>query len=84
MSSVYKRHLSALHYGNSGKATDILDPCLFFLLSGALIRFLSLLQICTRCPGGVHNLSRVAAYCEDTSKLMQARCCLGQKGTILG
>lgn len=57
--------------------------CSFFL-SGVLIRFLSLLQICTRCPGGVHNLSRVAAYCEETSKLMQARCCLNQKGTILG
>ncbi|EDL37326.1 RIKEN cDNA 0610007C21, isoform CRA_d [Mus musculus] len=47
-------------------------------------RALALPEICTLCPGGMHNLSRVAAYCEDTSKLMQARCCLNQKGTILG
>lgn len=83
MGSVCKWHLSALHYGISRKA-DTLDPCLFFFLSAVLIRFLSLLQICTQCPGGVHNLSRVAAYCEATSKLIQARCCLNQKGTILG
>jgi hypothetical protein len=33
MGSVYKRHFSALHYGNSGKATDLFFFFFFFLES---------------------------------------------------
>ncbi|XP_010369549.2 all-trans retinoic acid-induced differentiation factor isoform X2 [Rhinopithecus roxellana] len=41
--------------------------------------------ICTQCPGSVQNLSKVALYCKTTRELMlHARCCLNQKGTILG
>ncbi|GAB5569969.1 all-trans retinoic acid-induced differentiation factor [Prionailurus iriomotensis] len=41
--------------------------------------------ICIQCPGSVRNLSEVALYCKQTPELMlQARCCLNQKGTILG
>ncbi|XP_036026226.1 all-trans retinoic acid-induced differentiation factor [Onychomys torridus] len=54
------------------------------LLAVGMERALALPEICTQCPGGVQNTSRVAAYCEETSELMQARCCLNQKGTILG
>ncbi|XP_050996636.1 all-trans retinoic acid-induced differentiation factor isoform X1 [Acomys russatus] len=54
------------------------------LLALGMETALALPEICTQCPGGVQNLSRVAAYCEETSKLMQARCCLSQKGAILG
>ncbi|XP_055482759.1 all-trans retinoic acid-induced differentiation factor isoform X1 [Psammomys obesus] len=54
------------------------------LLALGTERAVALPEICTQCPGDVKNLSRVAAYCEATSKLMQARCCLNQKGTILG
>nr|XP_048292536.1 all-trans retinoic acid-induced differentiation factor [Myodes glareolus] len=54
------------------------------LLAVGVERALALPEICTQCPGGVQNTSRVAVYCENTSESMQARCCLNQKGTILG
>ncbi|XP_029793961.1 all-trans retinoic acid-induced differentiation factor isoform X2 [Suricata suricatta] len=42
-------------------------------------------EICIQCPGSVRNLSEVALYCKQTPALMlQARCCLNQKGIILG
>ncbi|GAB1297236.1 All-trans retinoic acid-induced differentiation factor [Apodemus speciosus] len=68
----------------SGSSVSPIPWAAALLLVLGMERALALPEICTRCPGGVHNLSRVAAYCEDTSKLMQARCCLSQKGTILG
>lgn len=67
-----------------GSSVSPISWAVTLLLVLGMERALALPEICTRCPGGVHNLSRVAAYCEDTSKLMQARCCLNQKGTILG
>ncbi|EDM02943.1 similar to apoptosis related protein APR-3; p18 protein (predicted), isoform CRA_d [Rattus norvegicus] len=67
-----------------GSSVSPIPWAVTLLLVLGMERALALPEICTRCPGGVHNLSRVAAYCEDTSKLMQARCCLNQKGTILG
>lgn len=67
-----------------GSSVSPIPWAVALLLVLGMERALALPEICTRCPGGVHNLSRVAAYCEDTSKLMQARCCLNQKGTILG
>nr|XP_030714013.1 all-trans retinoic acid-induced differentiation factor isoform X3 [Globicephala melas] len=43
------------------------------------------IKICIQCPGSVQNLSEVALYCKQTSDLMlDARCCLNRKGTILG
>ncbi|KAL1783233.1 all-trans retinoic acid-induced differentiation factor [Sigmodon hispidus] len=55
------------------------------LLAVGMKRVLALPEICTQCPGAVQNTSSVAAYCEKTtSKIMQARCCLNQNGTILG
>ena len=62
------------------------DPCLFlaFFFSRVLIVFF-LLQICVHCPGSVRNLSEVAFFCEQTPELkLHARCCLNQKGAILG
>ncbi|XP_004582932.2 all-trans retinoic acid-induced differentiation factor isoform X2 [Ochotona princeps] len=48
-------------------------------------RALALPEICSQCPGSVHNFSAVAAYCEQIPGLMlHARCCLNQEGTILG
>ncbi|XP_055982508.1 all-trans retinoic acid-induced differentiation factor [Sorex fumeus] len=42
-------------------------------------------EICQECPGSVQNVSEVARYCKQTPALMlHARCCLNQKGTILG
>ncbi|XP_048209214.1 all-trans retinoic acid-induced differentiation factor isoform X1 [Perognathus longimembris pacificus] len=55
------------------------------LLALGAERALALPEICTQCPGSVQNLSQVAVYCKQTSGLtLQARCCLNQKGTILG
>lgn len=46
---------------------------------------LALPQVCTQCPGSVQNLSKVALYCKESPILtVQARCCMDQKGTILG
>ncbi|XP_060042713.1 all-trans retinoic acid-induced differentiation factor isoform X2 [Erinaceus europaeus] len=46
---------------------------------------LALPEICIQCPGSVQKLSEVARYCKQTPNLtLQARCCLNQKGTILG
>ncbi|XP_006835263.1 PREDICTED: all-trans retinoic acid-induced differentiation factor [Chrysochloris asiatica] len=46
---------------------------------------LALPEICFQCSGNVQNLSEVALFCKQTPKLMlHARCCLNQKGTILG
>ncbi|KAM5254118.1 all-trans retinoic acid-induced differentiation factor isoform 2-T2 [Hipposideros larvatus] len=48
-------------------------------------RALALPEVCIQCPGSVRNLSEVALYCKQTPGLMlYARCCLNQKGTILG
>ncbi|XP_072794148.1 all-trans retinoic acid-induced differentiation factor isoform X2 [Vicugna pacos] len=48
-------------------------------------RALALPEVCTQCPGSVQNLSEVALYCKRTPQLMlHARCCLNQKGIILG
>ncbi|XP_054424623.1 all-trans retinoic acid-induced differentiation factor isoform X2 [Pteronotus mesoamericanus] len=48
-------------------------------------RDLALPEICVQCPGSVRNLSEVALYCKQTPELMlHARCCLNQKGIILG
>ncbi|KAM6221114.1 all-trans retinoic acid-induced differentiation factor [Rhynchocyon petersi] len=48
-------------------------------------RVLALPEICTQCQGTVQNLSEVALFCKQTPKLMlHARCCLNQKGIILG
>ncbi|XP_037384246.1 all-trans retinoic acid-induced differentiation factor [Talpa occidentalis] len=46
---------------------------------------LALPEICIQCPGSVHNLSEVAHYCKQNPVgMLQARCCLNRKGTILG
>ncbi|KAF5913031.1 hypothetical protein HPG69_008982 [Diceros bicornis minor] len=46
---------------------------------------MALPEICIQCPGSVQNLSEMALYCKQTSGLvLHARCCLNQKGTILG
>ncbi|KAM5292945.1 all-trans retinoic acid-induced differentiation factor [Ctenodactylus gundi] len=48
-------------------------------------RALALPEVCTQCPGSVQNVSKVALYCKESSKLLvYGRCCLNQKGTILG
>lgn len=48
-------------------------------------RALALPEVCIQCPGNVGNLSEVALYCKQTPELiLLARCCLNQKGTILG
>ncbi|XP_006162233.1 all-trans retinoic acid-induced differentiation factor [Tupaia chinensis] len=67
------------------------SPTSQVLLAAALLlalgveRALALPEICTQCPGSVHNLSKVDLYCKHTPDLMlDARCCLNQKGTILG
>ncbi|XP_053445369.1 all-trans retinoic acid-induced differentiation factor-like [Nycticebus coucang] len=55
------------------------------LLGLGVERALVLPEICTQCPGTVQNLSKVALNCMQTPELMlHARCCLNQKGTILG
>ncbi|XP_069881332.1 all-trans retinoic acid-induced differentiation factor isoform X1 [Dipodomys merriami] len=55
------------------------------LLALGVERALALPEICTQCPGSVQNFSQVAVYCKQTSELMlHARCCLNQKGAILG
>uniref|UniRef100_I3LEQ2 All-trans retinoic acid induced differentiation factor n=1 Tax=Sus scrofa TaxID=9823 RepID=I3LEQ2_PIG len=55
------------------------------LLVLSVPRALALPEICIQCPGDVQNLSEVALYCKQTPELMlQGRCCLNGKGTILG
>ncbi|XP_006910383.3 all-trans retinoic acid-induced differentiation factor [Pteropus alecto] len=55
------------------------------LLALGVERALAIPEICIQCPGSVQNLSKVALYCKQTPELMlHARCCLNQKGTILG
>ncbi|XP_066122849.1 all-trans retinoic acid-induced differentiation factor isoform X2 [Saccopteryx bilineata] len=55
------------------------------LLALSVERALALPEICIYCPGSMRNLSEVALYCKQTPGLMvHARCCLNQKGTILG
>nr|XP_045005589.1 all-trans retinoic acid-induced differentiation factor isoform X2 [Jaculus jaculus] len=55
------------------------------LLALSVERALALPEICTQCLGNVQNLSKVAVYCMKTSeRVLQARCCLNQNGTILG
>ncbi|XP_016065010.1 PREDICTED: all-trans retinoic acid-induced differentiation factor isoform X2 [Miniopterus natalensis] len=55
------------------------------LLALGVERALALPEICIQCPGRVRNLSEVALYCKQTPELMlYSRCCLNQKGTILG
>lgn len=55
------------------------------LLALGVERALALPEICIQCPESVQNLSNVAHYCKQTPELtLQARCCLNQKGIILG
>ncbi|XP_004451514.1 all-trans retinoic acid-induced differentiation factor [Dasypus novemcinctus] len=55
------------------------------LLALGAARALALPEICIQCPGSVQNSSEVALYCKKTPVLMlRARCCLNQKGAILG
>ncbi|VTJ91907.1 Hypothetical predicted protein, partial [Marmota monax] len=64
---------------------SLVSRAMALLLSLGVERALALPEICTQCPGSVQNLSNVALYCKQTPELMlQARCCLNQKGTILG
>ncbi|XP_075811678.1 all-trans retinoic acid-induced differentiation factor isoform X1 [Microtus pennsylvanicus] len=67
-----------------GSSVGLIPWVATVLLAVGVERALALPEICTQCPGGVQNTSRVAVYCENTSESMQARCCLNQKGTILG
>nr|XP_008252844.1 all-trans retinoic acid-induced differentiation factor isoform X3 [Oryctolagus cuniculus] len=55
------------------------------LLALGVERAVALPEICSQCPGGVHNVSAVAVYCEQTPGLtLRARCCLGPTGAIVG
>nr|XP_055108203.1 all-trans retinoic acid-induced differentiation factor isoform X1 [Symphalangus syndactylus] len=68
-----------------GSLTTLVPWAAALLLALGVERALALPEICTQCPGSVQNLSKVALYCKTTRELMlHARCCLNQKGTILG
>ncbi|XP_077008519.1 all-trans retinoic acid-induced differentiation factor [Tamandua tetradactyla] len=55
------------------------------LLALGVERALALPEICIQCPGSVRSSSEVALYCKETpALLLRARCCLNQKGAILG
>ncbi|XP_037668549.1 all-trans retinoic acid-induced differentiation factor [Choloepus didactylus] len=55
------------------------------LLALGVERPLALPEICIQCPGSVQNSSEVALHCKQSPALMlHARCCLNQKGAILG
>nr|KAF6428964.1 all-trans retinoic acid induced differentiation factor [Molossus molossus] len=69
----------------SGSSSTPLPWAAALLLALGVERALALPEICIQCPGSVRNLSEVAQYCKQTPELMlQARCCLDKKGTILG
>ncbi|KAM7078169.1 all-trans retinoic acid-induced differentiation factor isoform 1-T1 [Molossus nigricans] len=69
----------------SGSSSTPLPWAAALLLALGVERALALPEICIQCPGSVRNLSEVAQYCKQTPELMlQARCCLNKKGTILG
>lgn len=68
-----------------GSPSNLVPWAAAVLLVVGAKRALALPEICIQCPGSVRNLSEVALYCKQTPELMlQARCCLNQKGTILG
>ncbi|XP_053425003.1 all-trans retinoic acid-induced differentiation factor-like [Nycticebus coucang] len=68
-----------------GKLKSLISWVGALLLALGVERALALPEICTQCPGTVQNLSKVALNCMQTPELMlHARCCLNQKGTILG
>uniref|UniRef100_A0A9L0SVE6 All-trans retinoic acid induced differentiation factor n=1 Tax=Equus caballus TaxID=9796 RepID=A0A9L0SVE6_HORSE len=68
-----------------GRPSSLVAWAAALLLALGVERALALPEICIQCPGSVQNLSEVALYCKQTPGLMlHARCCLNQKGTILG
>ncbi|XP_006880656.1 PREDICTED: all-trans retinoic acid-induced differentiation factor [Elephantulus edwardii] len=68
-----------------GTTANLLPCAAALILALGVERVLALPEICIQCPGTVQNLSEVALFCQQTPKLiLSARCCLNQKGTILG
>ncbi|KAG8522470.1 All-trans retinoic acid-induced differentiation factor [Galemys pyrenaicus] len=68
-----------------GSPWNLVPWAVAFLLAVSVEGALALPEICIQCPGSVQNLSDVAQYCKQNPALeLHARCCLNQKGTILG
>ncbi|KAM9635850.1 all-trans retinoic acid-induced differentiation factor [Trichechus inunguis] len=67
-----------------GGPTSLVPCAAALLLALGVERALALPEICIQCPGSVQNLSEVALFCKTSKLTLHARCCLDQKGTILG